>query len=130
MNLRPALGTGSPRRWLINGRGTNIRLHLWTTIPALRRCLARLLSELGYWVEPFASAEEFLTAAPTSKARCLVVDFNLGDVSGLELAFRLSAAGFEFPVIFMTGSADDAVRMQCMEFGCVAFCISHFPKVD
>jgi FixJ family two-component response regulator len=95
--------------------------------PGVRKSLARLLSAFGYRVESFASAEEFLSAAPTSKATCLVVDFNLGDVSGLELARGLSAAGFEFPIIFMTGSADDTVRMQCMEVGCVAFLHKPFP---
>jgi FixJ family two-component response regulator len=89
--------------------------------PGVRKSLARLLSAFGYRAESFASAEEFLSAAPTSKAICLLVDFNLGDVSGLELARRLSKAGFDFPVILVTGSADDMVRMQCMEFGCVAF---------
>jgi len=96
--------------------------------PAVLRSLARLLSVFGYRVEPFASAEEFLIAAPASKAECLVVDFNLGDVSGLELARRLAAAGFKFPIIFMTGSADDTVRIQCMEFGCVAFLHKPFPE--
>ena len=95
--------------------------------PGVRKSLARLLSAFGYRVEPFASAEEFLSAAPTSKAKCLVVDFNLGDVSGLEMARQLSKAGFDFPIIFVTGSADDTVRMQCMEFGCVAFLHKPFP---
>src|SRR5689334_20346369 len=54
----------------------------------VRKSLARLLSAFGYRVEPFASAEKFLNAAPTSKATCLVVDFNLGDVSGLEVRRR------------------------------------------
>ena len=96
--------------------------------PGVRKSLARLLSASGYGVETFASAEEFLSATPTSKAVCLVVDFNLGDVSGLELARRLPAAGFELPIIFITGSADDTVRMQCMEFGCVAFLHKPFPE--
>ena len=93
----------------------------------VRKSLARLLSVFGYRVEPFASAEEFLSAAPTSKATCLVVDFNLSDVSGLEMARQLSKAGLDFPIIFVTGSADDTVRMQCMEFGCVAFLHKPFP---
>jgi FixJ family two-component response regulator len=108
-----------------------VRQHIIAVVdddPGVRKSLARLLSVFGYRVEPFASAEEFLSAAPTSKATCLVVDFNLGDVSGLELARRLSAAGFEFPIIFMTGSADDTVRMQCKEFGCVAFLHKPFPE--
>ena len=96
--------------------------------PGVRKALARLLSAFGYCAESFASAEEFLSAAPTSKATCLIVDFNLGVVSGLELARRLSKAGFDFPIIFVTGSADDTVRLQCMEFGCVAFLHKPFPE--
>jgi len=96
--------------------------------PGVRKSLARLLSAFGYRAESFASAEEFLSAASTSKAACLIVDFNLGDVSGLELARLLSKAGFDFPIIFVTGSADDTVRMQCMEFGCVAFLHKPFPE--
>jgi len=89
--------------------------------PGVRKSLARLLSTVGYRVELFASAEEFQSAAPTTKATCLVVDFNLGDVSGLELVRWLSKAGFDLPIIFITGSSDDTVRRQCIEFGCVAF---------
>ena len=96
--------------------------------PGVRKALARLLSAFGYRAESFASAEEFLSAAPTSKATCLIVDFNLLDMSGLELARRLSTAGFDFPIIFITGSANDTVRMQCMEFGCVAFLHKPFPE--
>jgi CheY-like chemotaxis protein len=97
--------------------------------PGVRKSLTRLLSASGYHVEPFASAKEFQIAARTSQATCLVVDFNLGDVSGLELARRLVAAGFDFPIIFMTSSDDDTVRRQCMEFGCVAFLHKPFPEV-
>ena len=93
----------------------------------VRKSLARLLSASGYCADSFASAEEFLNGAPTSKATCLIVDFNLGDVSGLELARRLSKAGFNFPIIFVSASTDDTIRMQCMEFGCVAFLHEPFP---
>jgi FixJ family two-component response regulator len=92
----------------------------------VRKSLGRLLSASGYRVEAFPSAEEFLRAAPTSTATCLIVDFNLGDLSGLELARRLSADGFEFSIIFMTGAADDTARKQCMEFGCVGFLYKPF----
>jgi FixJ family two-component response regulator len=76
--------------------------------PGERKSLARLVSVFGYCAELFASAEEFQSAAPTSKATCLIVDFNLGDMSGLELARWLCAAG-NLPIIFNTGSADVAM---------------------
>jgi FixJ family two-component response regulator len=89
--------------------------------PSVRKALARLLSVFGYRVELFASAEEFLDAAATSKAMCLLVDIKLGAMSGLDLARQLSLEGFEFPIVFMTGSEKNVVRLQCLDFGCVAF---------
>jgi FixJ family two-component response regulator len=89
--------------------------------PSVRKALARLLSVFGYRVELFASAEEFLDAARASKAMCLLVDIKLGAMSGLDLARKLSLEGFEFPIVFMTGSAKNVVRLQCLDFGCVAF---------
>ena len=89
--------------------------------PRVCKALARLLTVLGYRVELFDSAEEFLKAAAASRAACLIVDVQLGGVSGLELARRLSAAGFEFPIVFMTGSDDRSIRWECMALGCVAF---------
>jgi FixJ family two-component response regulator len=95
--------------------------------PAVRKALARLLSVLGYRLELFASAAEFLSAAATSEAVCLLIDTHLGDTLGLDLADQLSAAGFKFPTIFMSGSDDDTVREQCMDLGCVAYLQKPFP---
>jgi FixJ family two-component response regulator len=96
--------------------------------PSVRKALARLLSVFGYRVELFASGEEFLRAAPTSKAMCLLLDIKLGAMSGLDLARRLSADGFDFPIVFMTGSEKDVVRLQCLDFGCVAFLQKPIPE--
>jgi FixJ family two-component response regulator len=89
--------------------------------PAMREALQRLLSSHGYRTELYSSADEFLGAAIQSDADCCLVDIQLGDISGIELGRHLMAAGFEFPIIFMTGSSDQVVRKQAMDFGCVAF---------
>jgi len=86
-----------------------------------------ILSSYGYHTELFASAEEFLSAAATSQAACLVVDIQLGDISGVEMVRRLSATGFTFPIIFITGSQDELHRRQAMDVGCVAFLLKPFP---
>jgi FixJ family two-component response regulator len=96
--------------------------------PAVRKALARLLSVFGCCVELFASAADFLAAAATSKAMCLLVDIELGAVSGLQLARQLAADGFEFPIVFMTGSVDSGIRRQCAELGCVAFLQKPIPE--
>ena len=93
----------------------------------MRDALEHLLSAAGYRAELFASAEAFICGASKSEACCLVVDIQLGDISGVELARQLCATGFEFPIIFMTGSSDETVRRQALEFGCVAFLHKPFP---
>jgi FixJ family two-component response regulator len=87
----------------------------------MRKSLERLLSSYGHRTELYSSAEEFLGAASISEAACLLVDIHLGDISGIELGRHLTAAGFKFPIIFMTGSSDQVIRRQAIDFGCVAF---------
>jgi FixJ family two-component response regulator len=89
--------------------------------------VASLLSAHGYGTEEYASAEEFLIAAAASKATCLVVDIQLGDISGVELMRQLHAIGSRCPVIFMTGSRDDVIRQQAMDLGCVSYLHKPFP---
>jgi len=83
--------------------------------------MGRLLSAYGYDTELYASAAEFLDAAVTSAASCLVIDIQLGESSGFELAKQLSRAGFTIPVIFMSAHCDNSIKQQAIELGCVAF---------
>ena len=83
--------------------------------------MTTLLSAFGYVIYTFNSAEAFLGVAATSKAKCLVVDIQLGDISGVELARQLADAGFKFPIIFMTALDDEAILRQAEQLGCVAY---------
>jgi FixJ family two-component response regulator len=89
--------------------------------PDMRDAMDSLLSALGYAAELYASAEEFLNAAATTEAAFLIVDIQLGDITGVELGRQLSASGFKFPIVFMTGSCDATYWKQATELGCVAF---------
>ncbi|HZC56417.1 MAG TPA: response regulator [Xanthobacteraceae bacterium] len=89
--------------------------------------LEQFLSALSYQTELYKSAEAFIVAATKSEAACLVVDIQLGDISGIELGRQLSAMGFTFPIILMTGSDDYLFRKQAMELGCIAFLKKPFP---
>jgi len=89
--------------------------------PGCRDSLDLLLSSYGYRTELFASAEEFVLAAKTTRSACLLVDIELGDISGVELGRQLAAMGHVFPIIFMTGSCDQTIHKQALDFGCIAF---------
>ena len=85
--------------------------------PEMRAAMVRLLSALGYAAKTFDSAEAFLVCAATSDAICLVIDIELGDISGIELAHQLVADGFRFPVILMTGLDDELMRAHAVAEG-------------
>ena len=55
--------------------------------PRTLQMIDLMLSSWGYLTELYASAEEFLSAATTSEAVCIVIDMNLGDVSGVDLGY-------------------------------------------
>lgn len=86
----------------------------------IRDSLATLLKAFAFDVELYASAEEFITRLKKSKAVALVLDIQLGDLSGIELSRQLLADGVKIPTIFLTGCTDPTVRRQAIEQGCVA----------
>src|SRR6478736_4630503 len=77
--------------------------------PEVRSALARVLLEFGYEVETFDSAMTFFNCASTCRANCLVVDVEMSENSGIDLAHALAADGYEFPIIFMSGRTDVTV---------------------
>src|SRR5262245_54363539 len=70
---------------------------------SLRRALRRLLTCAGFSVETFESTEAFLAAHADIDIGCLVLDVNLGALSGFDLYDRLTASGRPVPVVFITG---------------------------
>ena len=83
--------------------------------------MSRLLSAFGYDTELYASGKEFLDAAMSTEAICLIVDIELGGSCGIEFAQHLANAGFTMPIIFMTANDHESVKRRAMEIGCVGF---------
>jgi FixJ family two-component response regulator len=94
------------------------------------RVMSRALSAFGYDSELYVSAKEFLEAATTTEAVCLIVDVQLGKTCGFDLAQQLAVAGFTFPIIFMSGHNTESVKRRAMESGGVAFLSKPFAAED
>ncbi len=88
---------------------------------SMLRSVARLLRQLGYASLLFPSAEAFANHTDFDGAVCVILDINLGDVSGIELRHGLSAAGNSLPVIYMTGNDTPATREAALQSGCLAY---------
>ena len=87
--------------------------------PTMLKAIERLLRAKGFDVETFDSAESFL--AGTGSATCLILDIELGAMSGIELRRRLVSWGVDLPVIFITALDDEATEKEATEAGCVAY---------
>ena len=78
--------------------------------PSFRRALGRLLSNTGFGVATFASAEEFLASESAGATACLVLDVHLGGMNGFDLQHHLVTAGVPIPTIFITAHDDPVTR--------------------
>ncbi|MFQ6162845.1 response regulator transcription factor [Sinorhizobium meliloti] len=95
--------------------------------PSMRRSVERLLKVSGFATEGHSSAEAFLSRANVSQIGCVVLDIHLGGMSGIELWHRLKASGINLSVIFITGVDDEALELEAVEAGCVAYLHKPFP---
>lgn len=88
---------------------------------SVRTSLKRLLKALGFSVQTFKSAEDFLDSGLAQRPDLLVLDVRMTGMSGLQLQRTLIEKGFDMPVIFMTAYEDRGARTIAMEAGAVAF---------
>ena len=95
--------------------------------PSMLTGVGRLLSAHGFLAVVYPSAEAFLECAAASEACCLVLDINLGGISGIELRRRLEADGSTLPVIFMSAADCNEIEREAVEAGCVAYLRKPFP---
>lgn len=94
---------------------------------SVREALKSLLGSAGLQTCDFASAEEFLNSEVPLSVACLIVDVRMGGMDGLELQRRLTSAGCPIPVIFITGDANENMRVQALQQGAIDFLTKPFP---
>src|SRR5512134_1498897 len=63
--------------------------------PSVREGLRSLLRSAGWWVETFASAQEFLDRPGAEVPCCLILDLRLPGLSGLDLQKKMAEVELE-----------------------------------
>jgi len=86
---------------------------------SVRESLPDLLVQLGFAVQVFASAKDFLASLAVAQARCLLLDIAMPGMSGPELQDELRSRRVDIPIVFITGQRDEAIRPRMMERGAV-----------
>jgi FixJ family two-component response regulator len=87
----------------------------------VRAATESLVRSLGFEARTFASAESFLQSSALSKTRCLILDVQMPNMSGVELQNHLSQLGFDVPIIFITAYPDESIKERVLAAGAVAF---------
>ena len=88
---------------------------------SVRRSTERLVRPLGFAIQAFASAREFLDNARVERPACLVLDVQMPGLSGLDLQRELAHRGIEIPIVFLTGHGDIPMTVRAMKAGAVEF---------
>jgi FixJ family two-component response regulator len=94
--------------------------------PSILSGLKRLLRHYGYDTLLFPSVEAFTNHSDFEAAACVILDINLSDGSGVELRYRLKAAGISVPVIYISGNDNPDVRTAALQSGCLAYLTKPF----
>ena len=94
--------------------------------PSMREALRSLFQSVGWRVELFGSAPEFMQRTPPDGPACLVLDIRLPRLSGLEFQTELAGANIELPIIFITGHGDIPMSVKAMKAGAVDFLTKPF----
>jgi FixJ family two-component response regulator len=86
-----------------------------------RESMRRLMRSLGYPVEAFSSAADFLASPELSKTTCLIADVQMPGMTGLDLHRSIIDAGYAIPTILVTAYPNDIDRARAMNDGVVCY---------
>src|SRR5580692_1622724 len=86
-----------------------------------RESMGRLMRSLGYPVEVFSSAADFLASPHRVETSCLICDVQMPEMSGIELHKSLVEAGCSIPTILVTAYPNDADRARALNDGVVCY---------
>jgi len=98
--------------------------------PSFRRSTERLIRSMGYSVQSFGTASDFLRSRLPDAPGCVVLDVRLPGLSGLDLQGALPKAGIQIPIIFITAHGDIPMSVQAMKAGAVEFLTKPFRSQD
>jgi FixJ family two-component response regulator len=83
----------------------------------VRTSLRFLLETEGFDVRTFRNGAALLGSANRNRADCLVVDYKMVELDGLELVIRLRRLEVSTPIILITGYPDESILAKARSVG-------------
>lgn len=103
-------------------------VHIIDDDESVRRSLDFMLRNAGFRTERWVSGDSFLKLADRSGTACVLLDVHLPGRDGLSVQKAMSQAGFNFPVIILTGHGDVELAVQAMRAGAQDFLEKPFER--
>jgi FixJ family two-component response regulator len=97
---------------------------------AVGNAIEVLMRSIGMVARAFSSGEEFLRSPELSRTGCLVVDFNMPDMNGLDLHSNLSRSGKAIPTVLITAYPSDDIRARALQAGIICYLPKPFDEGD
>ncbi len=92
----------------------------------VRVAIAELLRSAGLRAEPFATPRDFLRRDRGEEPSCLLLDFQLPGMDGLDVQRELGSSGNSMPIIFITAHGDIPTTVRAIKSGAVEFLTKPF----
>src|ERR1700686_5030117 len=86
-----------------------------------RDSMRSLMKSLGYTVEAFSSAAEFLASPHLTETACLIADVQMPATGGFELYRHLVDTDFAIPTILVTAYPTAADQARALNDGVVCY---------
>ena len=86
-----------------------------------RNSLRRLMRSLGYNVETFSSAANFLASPRLIETTCLIADVHMPAMTGIELHKHLIGAGHRIPTVLVTAYPEEGERARALNDGAACY---------
>jgi FixJ family two-component response regulator len=88
------------------------------------------MRSIGLVAKAFSSGEEFLRSPELRRTGCLVVDFDMPKMNGLDLHNNLSRLGKEIPTLMITAYPSDDIRARALQAGFIGYLTKPFDEGD
>jgi PAS domain S-box-containing protein len=85
--------------------------------PGISLLQRRRLERAGFRAETAATVEAALATLEAGGVSLVVLDYRLGETTGLDLHRRMKASGIDTPVILVSSAVEDAVVLEAMRAG-------------
>ena len=97
---------------------------------SMRLSLTRMLRDVGYLVEDYASAKVFLEKSVPVSPAVILLDMQMPDMSGLDLQEALLKLGRKTPIVFVSGQSHPHQIVQGLKKGALDFLFKPFNLED